>query len=116
MQSAFGIDHGSYEISKARRRKAQPYNPPKQSAFSRHVGIARQVPGKVANANISLNEIGGGISRGAQATGRGIGRVLGAKPGLTGAVVVGGGGYGLYRAGQPRKPKKGVARKPEAMQ
>ena len=92
MESAFGIEHG--EISKARRQKTKPVNQVR--------GNLRQVGTKVTSARISLSDVGSGTGRAVT----GVGRALQAKPGLTGAVVVGGAAGGLYaKKKKPPAPK-----------
>ena len=93
MESAFGIEHG--EFSKARRPKQKPTNQVR--------GNLRQVGQKVTSARVSLTDVGNATGK----TVGGVGRALQAKPGLTGAVVVGGGAGALYARSQkkPHAPK-----------
>lgn len=116
MNSAFGIDHG--EISKAwpgsRKQQMRDQNRAKQQAARARAakvrGNLKKIPGKVTNAgnaignaSVSINDVGRGAAKGFNAIGRGVNR----HPGLTGAAVVGGGGYAAYRAMQsPELPKQ----------
>jgi hypothetical protein len=102
MQSAFGVEHG--EISKARRKKVDPALAAQRAASEakvRAVGrTIKGVPGKIVGTKVSIADVGTGASK----TITGAGRLVAVKPGLTGAALVGGGGYALYRHGT--KPKK----------
>lgn len=118
MDSAFGVPHAD-EISKARRRYRRISPEAQQRVLARQaksrargqkIGAGARkvtaVPGKIADASISLNEIGRGVGRGTAKVGEGLGRALTWKPGLTGTAVLGGTGYALYRAnGKPREKK-----------
>ena len=99
MESAFGVDHG--EIEKARRRRPQPTPPSYKPAAAKLKALGN----RVANAPISLNSVGNTAGKGVTAVGTGLRRF----PAATGAVVLGGGGYALYK-NPPGEKKK---RKPE---
>lgn len=104
MQSAFGIDHG--EISKVKfqtKKQQRAVKAERQRvAAEKHAKSAarakslKAVPGKMVNAKISVADIGRGASNAANS----VGRLASAKPGLTGAAVIGGSGYGAYRGFQ----------------
>lgn len=102
MESAFGIEHG--DIAKARRRQQPRRVSPAAVKVAEGAKKAAQIPGKVANARVSVADAGRAAGKGAE----GVGRLLNKKPGLTGAAVLGGGGYALYRNGRKGqlKPKK----------
>jgi hypothetical protein len=94
MTSAFGIEHG--EFSKARRARQKP---PSQARLT--LGEAGR---KVSSTRVSLTDIGTATGKGVS----GVGNVLRAKPGLTGAAVVSGAGYSLYRVNNKKKAPKGM--------
>lgn len=108
MESAFGIEHG--EVSKAFRKKPPPQKPTNQVRITlRDVGRKAAAKGsKVAGTRLSLTDVGNATGKGFQHGGAGVGRALQAKPGLTGAALVGGAGYGLYRTNNKKKAPKGM--------
>ena len=94
MTSAFGIEHG--EFSKARRARQKPPN---------QVRMTLSDAGrKVSSARVSLADVGNATGKGVT----GVGNVLRAKPGVTGAAVVSGAGYSLYRVNSKKKAPKGM--------
>ena len=114
MQSAFGIDHG--EISKAAYRMARggriaaaasklTRRNPSKVARAAVPTRTQQVKGKlnrVADAEVSLNQIGTTASRGISGTGN----FMNKHPGLTGTALVGGGGAAGYSHLKNKEPKR----------
>ena len=104
MISAFGVEHGDIskawtprgkrkEAEQARRRAAQNEAYLKNRARAKKVG---QIPGKVVGTKVSISDVGMSTGKIATKTGN----LIAAKPGLTGAAVLGGGAYVGYRASQ----------------
>jgi len=114
MNSAFGVSH---EINKARRgprfRRVSADATAREQARQARPGVGEKIGNagrkaagfttKVTNTKVSMADIGHGVGTGTAKVGTGIGRVLNYKPGLTGAAVIGGGDYALYRHGNNKK-------------
>lgn len=117
MDNPFGVPH---EISKVRFRRVSPQasqqikdsyakSQARKAKFRAAGQKIADAPGKVANTKVSLNDIGRGVGMGTAKVGTAVGRGLSYKPGLTGAAVIGGTGYGLYRHGNTKKKKVDTA-------
>lgn len=110
--SAFGIVHDG-EVSKLFGRKkatVKPVAPLGATSAPLPPGRLKRVGTKAGSANLSLNSIGDSTGKGVGRTGRVAEKALRSSPGLTGAAVVGGTGYGLYHYGQ-KTGKKGPSKK-----
>jgi hypothetical protein len=101
MTSAFGIDHGEFSKARQQQRPTSPFVTATHGKLKR-IGAAA---GKATSAQISLAEVGRQSGRAVKGAGELGSKILTAKPGLTGAVLVGGTGAGLYAAGRPKKKK-----------
>lgn len=106
MMSAFGVEHG--EFSKARRKQPGPTSPAAQKVADGAKAVAR-IPGKVVNAKVSIAGVGEAAGKGAKAVGTAAHAAATKHPGLTGAALIGGGGYAIAHNGRKGqlKPKKG---------
>ena len=91
-ESAFGIDHGDIAKGMATNNAAWKIH----TAVTKAPGVLKKVPGKVVNTKVSIKDVGQATGRGISSVGMGINR----HPGATGAGVVGGGSYALWRSGR----------------
>jgi hypothetical protein len=96
MESAFGIEHG--EVSKARKKNQRVIPPNYEPAGTK----LKRIGNKVGGAQVSLKEIGNSAGAGAMKVGRGFQRF----PGMTGAALVGGTGYGGYKLATKDKKQR----------
>jgi hypothetical protein len=106
MESAFGVEHGevSKALTPAGRRKAQHkanVRANQQAAYARNkarLGKLTAIPGKAANAKVSVADVGRGVGRVAELAGK----AVAAKPAVTGAAVLGGAGYSTWKSGRKK--------------
>jgi hypothetical protein len=123
MLSAFGVDHG--EISKAVRLKMVRVGKPRVARGTRNAkgkrlnasqrrtasppGMAPQTgPQKVRRGLEKITEAPitiGGVGRGTSRVGQGVSDFTARHPGLTGAGILGAGGYGGYKYLSQKEPR-----------